>query len=122
VKEEGGSYGIVVQALEPRDFSTMGTAPPRPTRISKLYPDGREEFIRGAEFFELTPRDLKDVLATGRSPEVYTVVQLSSGTIPMAASIAAPSLLFEEVEIRRPSWAHELPPVLPRPSLSDVGG
>lgn len=118
VKEEGAEYGIVIAALEPRDFSTLGAAPPRPELTLRVYPDGRQELVRGAELFEIAPRDLKDVLATGRDAAVHTVTQLSAGAVPMAASIACPALLFEETEIRRPSGAHELPPVLPRPALT----
>jgi hypothetical protein len=115
VKEEGGTFGIVVQALEPRDYSTMGTALPRPERILKLHLDGREELVRGAELFEVTPRDLKDIVAVGDAPAVYTVTQFSAGAVPTAASVASPALLLDDVEIRRPSYGHELPPVLPRP-------
>jgi hypothetical protein len=118
VKEEGGNYGIVIDALEPRDYSTLGAAPPRPERIVRVYLDGHEELVRGAELFEISPRDLKDILATGQTPSVFTVTQLSAGEVPGAASVVSPALLFEDVEIRRPSGTHELPPVLPRPALT----
>lgn len=118
VKAEGGKYGLVVQALEPRDYSTGGMAPPATQRVLRLYLDGREEWVRGAELHQMTPRDLKDVLATGNSPAVFTFHPMVGGAVPGAASVASPDLLLEDVEIRRPSMAHELPPVLPRPSLT----
>lgn len=118
VREEGADYGIVVQAFEPRDFSSLGAAPPRPERVIRLYLNGREEVVRGAELFEIGPRALKDILATGQTASVHTITQLSAGSVPTAASIASPALLFEDVEIRRPSAAHELPPVLPRRTLA----
>jgi hypothetical protein len=80
--------------------------------------DGRQEQVRGAELYEIAPRDLKDIQATGRSPSVITVTHLSAGAVTTAASDWSPALMFDDVEIRRPSGAHELPPVLPRPALT----
>jgi TldD protein len=115
VKEEGGEFGLLVRALEPREYSTSGAAAPQPQLIVKLYLDGREEPVRGAELFDLTPRALKDIIAVGNDPSAYHTTPLVAGIVPVAASIVSPSLLLEDIEIRKPSQRHELPPVLPRP-------
>lgn len=117
VKEEGGSYGLIVKTLERREYSTSGNVPPRPEVLIKLHVDGKEEMVRGAEFHQLSPRDLKDVIATGTTLSAHHFSPSIAGAVPGGATTLAPSLLFEDVEVRRPSLAHELPPVLPRPEL-----
>lgn len=118
IAEEGAEYGLIVRALERREAASGGMAPPRPEVIVKLYADGREQAVRGAELHDLTPRALKDIIATGNTPSVYDYTPTIAGAFPSAASVVAPSLLLEDVEVRRPSLSHELPPVLPRPQLN----
>jgi len=66
-----------------------------PIAIYKVYPDGREEPVRGCEFGMLDVGTLKDIIAAGREPIVYNTGSATGA----AASVIAPAVLFEEVEL-----------------------
>jgi predicted Zn-dependent protease len=85
-----------------------------PLFVYRVYvSDGHEEPVRGGVIEGLTLRSLRNILAIGNDPVVYTFMQNSSdglagtalgafgsaqGGVP--STIVAPSLLLEEVEIR----------------------
>ncbi len=115
VKAEGGEYGLIVQRLSERAYSTGGAAPPEPERVFKLKQDGSLELVRGARLSEMNLRDLRMVLAHGAKPEVYSYqVRWPSG-LSSPTSVVAPSLLFEEVELTKPKRSYQRPKVLARP-------
>jgi hypothetical protein len=62
-----------------------------PVAIYKVYPDGREELVRGCEFGSLDVGTLKDIIAAGKDPIVHN----TGGS----TSVVAPAVLFEEVEL-----------------------
>lgn len=117
VADEGLDYGLVATRLESRDFSTNGVAPPSPQRLYKLYADGRMELVRGASFGEMSVGDLRDIL--GASAEVTSAHFATSwpSGLQTTSTVLAPSLLFEEIEVKRPKAAHSRPPALPKPVL-----
>ncbi len=116
VAEEGGEYGIVVQGLQSRGFATGGMAPPSPTRVFKLYPDGREVLVRGATFGEMNLRDLRSIIGNGSALHGYHFrVEWPSG-LSSPTSVYCPDLLFEEVELKKPKLSFSRPRVLDRPA------
>ena len=66
-----------------------------PVAIYKVYADGREELVRGCEFGSFDVGSLKDIIAAGRTPVVYN----SGSTTGARASVVAPAVLFEELEL-----------------------
>ncbi len=97
-----------------------------PMLVYRVYPDGREELVRGVRFRGLSTRSLKDII--GASDESYVLNFLDS-TVPFAlmgagsfvsnASVIAPGLLFEELEFERNQ--EDLPklPIVSPPSLTE---
>jgi TldD protein len=92
--------------------------------------DGREELVRGARLMGLTLRSMRNVLAIGNDQTVFPYFQsLVSGFAGTAlgafgsadsgvpSTIIAPSLLFEEVEVRGARGEPRRLPLLPAPSL-----
>src|SRR5260370_13958590 len=85
-----------------------------PLVVYKLYPaDGREELVRGARITGFSPRSLRTIAGIGDDDFVYNYMQshvtgigrtalgaLGSAQSGLPAAVVAPSLLFEEVEIR----------------------
>ncbi len=116
VKEEGGEFGLVVERLEERQYSTGGAAPPAPERVFKLGLDGSVTLVRGAQLSEMNLRDLRMLLGHGRTPHVYSYQVRWPGGLASPTSVVAPSLLFEEVELTRPKRSYQRPKVLPRPT------
>lgn len=89
--------------------------------------DGKEELVRGALIEEISVRTLKEIIAAGSDYHVNNRLTMGSGmmgaTVPFAASITmgiptaviAPSVLFEELELKRPSGALKKPALLEHP-------
>jgi hypothetical protein len=78
--------------------------------VYKVYPDGREELLRGMELAELSRAAFKDIVAVGDTSAVFTgefanglggsflFAGASEANAPIV-SCAVPSLLFEEVSL-----------------------
>jgi len=109
-----------------------GTGDRLPLLVYKVYPqDGREELVRGARIIGLNTRALRSLAGIGSDNFVYNYMQSQdagfSGTAlgafgsaqsGLPASVVAPSLLFEEVEVRGARGEPKRLPLLPAPPLS----
>ena len=91
---------------------TLGTGN-APRLLYRIYTsDGHEELVRGAVFNELDVRALRnDLIALGSDPLVSNRV----GGLP--ETIIAPSLLFDELEVKRADTSKEKLPEYPAPEL-----
>jgi hypothetical protein len=93
-----------------------------PVLVYRVYQDGREELVRGLRFRGLDTRSLKDILAA--STEQYAFDFLDN-TAPFAltggaafvseASVVAPAILIDDLEMDRAEQAFEKPPLVPPP-------
>jgi hypothetical protein len=84
-----------------------------PRLLYRVYAsDGHEELVRGAVFNELDVRALRhDLVALGDDP----LVSNRAGGVPQ--TIIAPSLLFDELEVKRADTSKEKLPEYPAPEL-----
>ena len=87
-----------------------GSAVGDPVALFRVYPDGREEMVRGCEFGAIEVAALKNIIAAGNEPVVYN---LRSGGVP--ASIIAPPVLFEELELFEVQDEPQRLPIVPAP-------
>lgn len=103
-------------ADQPRPYAyrvdTMGPGN-SPRLLFRVYAkDGHEELVRGAVFNELDIRALRnDLVALGNDPLV------SNRTGGIGQTIIAPSLLFDELEVKRADTSKEKLPEYPAPTL-----
>jgi len=103
--EESKQYAYRVETLGP------GNAPRLLYRVYAS--DGHEELVRGAVFNELDVRALRnDLIAVGDDP----LVSNRMGGVPQ--TIICPSLLFDELEVKRADTSKEKLPEYPAPELS----
>ena len=104
-RDRGLKYGYFVDTLGPRLT---------PRVLYRVWTaDGHEEMVRGAIFNELDTRALRsDLTAAGSDP----LVSNRSG-IPFS-SIVSPSVLFDELEVKRADNTKEKLPDYPPPPLS----
>jgi len=102
--EQGKPYGYRVDTLGPGNS---------PRLLYRVYArDGHEELVRGAMFNELDVRTLRnDVIALGDDP----LVSNRMGALPQ--TIIAPSILFDELEVKRADTTKEKLPEYPAPPL-----
>jgi TldD protein len=104
VTEQGKPYGYRVETLGPGNS---------PRLLYRVYAkDGHEELVRGAVFNELDIRALRsDLIAVGNDP----LVSNRAGATPM--TIISPSLLFDELEVKRADTSKDKLPDYPAPPL-----
>jgi predicted Zn-dependent protease len=102
------------QALLASYGGGAGTGDRLPLVVYRVYPeDGREEIVRGARVIGLNSRAIRNIAGIGNDNYVYNYMQsqingfagtalgaFGSAQNGLPASIVAPSLLFEEVEVR----------------------
>jgi TldD protein len=147
-KAEKLAYCIIVREMDnpslsllhQEDFSELlasygggaGTGDRLPLLVYKVYPEGgREEVIRGARIIGVNSRSLRNLAGIGNDNFVYNYMQSQiagfSGTAlgafgsangGLPASVVAPSLLFEELEVRGARGEPKRLPLLAAPPLS----
>jgi hypothetical protein len=93
-----------------------------PVEMYRVYPDGREELVRGGEGAGFNVQTFKDVLST--SKDVYAMNYLAPAVISwfvsggdpyVGASIITPDLFFEDGEIRLKEGDFPRPPLISSP-------
>jgi TldD protein len=104
-----------------------------PLVVYKLYPrDGHEELVRGARITGFSPRMLRNIAGIGKDEFVFNYMQSQingiSGTAlgafgsaqgnGLPATVIAPSLLFEEIEVRGARGEPKRLPILPEPPMT----
>ncbi|MEO8099587.1 MAG: metallopeptidase TldD-related protein [Acidobacteriota bacterium] len=121
-----GSIGEL-QAVAQANQQSGGAARPLspPLLAYRVYPDGREELVRGLRFHGVTARSLRDVLAASQETAVFEFVNtagalayLGSGGYLAATSVVSPGLLFEELEFETPRDQLPKPPTVPPPPIT----
>ncbi|HWG59634.1 MAG TPA: metallopeptidase TldD-related protein [Candidatus Acidoferrales bacterium] len=103
-RQEGKPYGYYAETL-------AGDINPR--LLYRVYAsDGHEELVRGAVFNELDTRALRnDLIAVGNDP----LVSNREGAIP--ETVISPSILFDEIEVKRTDGKNAKLPDYPAPDL-----
>lgn len=106
-KDEGLDFALKVSSLNPGRGEAIGA----PVIAHKIYAeDGRTEPVRGLVFERVEVRSLKRLLAAGDEPSIYN----SLGQ--QGVSVIAPPILFEELELNKPSEEFDKKPYLPSPA------
>ena len=146
VEERNGEYGIVVRRLgKPgiQSSSTRASVNYRagggqislqgPALAFKVYPDGREELLRQAEFAAVTDTLFKEIVAASASSTVYSTYDRYRATrsVPRRSfaggptvtmhlfSVSVPDLLVEELTMREPSGNLPHPPIAGHPFFAN---
>jgi TldD protein len=142
------SYCIVVREMDNPSISLLhqddfqellasfgggaGTGDRLPLVMYRIYPeDGREELIRGARLVGVNARALRNISAIGNDSFVFNYMQsqvagfagtalsaFGSAQNGLPASVVAPSLLFEELEVRGARGEPKRLPSLPAPPMA----
>jgi hypothetical protein len=135
VHRAGGSSGEFIQMA--MSMLQGGSAPGNNMlEVYKLYADGHEELTHGEQLPSMTVASFKDILAVGDKPVVYNSIFVpgftSIMTLGMSGDISAvtnmpvvsyvvPSLLFDEVSLKKASGPFPKAPVSNPPALNASG-
>jgi hypothetical protein len=112
-------YGIIVRKM---DFpstagieelthliqSQQGSTRPvsMPLLVYKVFPDGREELVRGMRFRGFSARSLKDILATGDNATVFDFIDSAApfalvgyANFTTESCVVAPSIIIDDLDL-----------------------
>ena len=114
LRELDGGF-TMTRRFEPQSFKLL------PIMVYRIYPDGREELIRGADLEGTPLRALADITMAGNDVETFNgYCGAESGFVPVSAT--SPSLLVAHVEVAKKQRAEDKPPILPEPAMAAAGG
>ena len=136
VKASGLKYGLVIRRLDfpstasleeltsiARQLQKSGYARTlnSPILAYRLYPDGRQELVRGLRFRDFSAKELRDVAAASDRPFVLNYINngsgfnhLDSGGDATSSTVVCPSLLFDSLDlVRSENEPGKLPSVAP---------
>lgn len=142
-KLRGKPYGLVIRKMEfpssasldelrrlmPRMAQSASSARSVsfPVLAYRVYPDGREELVRGFRFRDLTVRSLRDILAASEENYIFEFLDnnapsalMGAGGFAAESTVVAPAVLFDELQLDRAEERIPKPPVVPPPPLSGM--
>ncbi len=140
-RERNKPYGILVREM---DFPSSGSVAELrrmaasasqsggnplpltlPLLVYRVYPDGKEELVRGVKFRSLSTRSFKDILAASNENYVFDFIDsnapfalMGAGSFIASASVISPAILIDELEIEPIEEEIPKPPIVPPPPLT----
>jgi predicted Zn-dependent protease len=115
LKQENKEYGIVLRRMR-----TAG----QPIMAFKMYQDGHEELIHGVQLSGLNAAAFKDIVAASKDQNMQTVEFRPEALMSIMSlgdegfapvTLAVPSLLFDDVTVRKVRGETSKPPIVPSP-------
>jgi predicted Zn-dependent protease len=141
VNKRGLQYGIIVReigssgaSMEEHTMAMVSAMTGRGEKSRsvllayKIYPDGREELVRGAHLSGMSLESFKSIVAASKSATVYTALEMPRINFSMISRFAAgetgmpimscvaPSLLFDDLTLTKPTGELPKPPFSTPPS------
>jgi TldD protein len=136
-KARGKSYGIIVRKMDFPSSASVdearrilasqsggGRPVSLPVLVYRLYPDGREELVRGLHFKGMNARSLKDIVGVSDESNVFEFLEngapfalLGGASYAAESSVIAPSLLVDDLELVRTEEEFPRPPAAPPPAF-----
>lgn len=118
VKKANLPYGLFFDEIQGGATNPMRTGiggfTVIPTMVYRVYPDGREELVRGVDLVGTPLTSFSKIMAADNAPAVFNgMCGAPSGLIPVAA--VAPGMLVGQVEIQKKPKSQETSPILAPP-------
>ncbi len=119
IKAANKPYGLFFDDIEGGFTFTQRVIPNafnvRPTVVYRVYPDGREELVRGVDLIGTPLIAFSKIVAVDDQVAVFNgMCGAESGWVPVSAS--SPGLLVAQIEVQRKEKSQERAPLLPPPS------
>jgi len=119
VKAANKPYGLYFEDVEGGFTFTQRFIPNafsvRPTVVYRIYPDGREELVRGLDLIGTPLIAFSKIVAADDEVGVFNgLCGAESGWVPVSA--VSPGLLVSQMEVQLKAKSQQRAPVLPRPS------
>ena len=121
-----GGNGDLQGLLSGRAQSGGSVSPVSPPVLAyRVYPDGREELVRGLRFNGVSTRSLRDILAASSETTVFDYLNNGAplarsgvGGYIAATAVVSPGLLFDELELDRAQEQLQRPAIVPPPTTA----
>ena len=138
VQQRNKQYGIIVRKMdfpssatleEYRRIVTASQSSSRPVSVPilayRVFPDGREELIRGMRFRGFNGKSLRDILAVGDDNVTLEYMEngapmaiLGGGGFTAEVSVIAPSVLIDDLELHPAEEEMPKLPIVPPPDMT----
>ena len=123
IRDSGRPFGLFIDDIQ-GGVTTTGRFMPNafnvePNVVYRIYPDGREELVRGVDLIGTPLTTLSRVIAADDQVAVFNgFCGAESGSVPVSA--AAPGILVSQIEVQKKGKSQERLPILPRPTQDAV--
>ena len=118
VKKQGLPFGLYFDVIE-GGFTFVGRMMPNsfnvlPLMVYRIYPDGKEELIRGADLIGTPLTTFSKIIAADKNVAVFNgFCGAESGSVPVSAT--SPGILVTQIEVQKKAKSQERIPLLPAP-------
>ena len=119
IKSQNKEFGLIFDDIS-GGFTFTGRTTPnsyvvKPVTVWKVYPDGREEMVRGVDMIGTPLLTFSRIMAASDRELVFNgACGAESGWVPVSA--IAPDILVREVEVQRRQKSNDRPPILSKPT------
>jgi TldD protein len=118
IKKEGLPFGLYFDQIEggftitervmPNSFNVL------PLMVYRVYPDGHEELVRGADLIGTPLTTFSKIVAADKNVAVFNgFCGAESGSVPVSAS--SPAIFVTQIEVQKKAKSQERIPLLPAP-------
>lgn len=118
ITKQGLPYGLLFDDIE-GGFTFTGRMIPNafnvlPLMVYRIFPDGREELVRGADLIGTPLTTFSKIVAADKNVAVFNgVCGAESGGVPVSAS--SPAIFVSQIEVQKKAKSQERIPILPAP-------
>ena len=118
VREEGLPFGLYFEDIQ-GGFTNTGRIAPnafnvKPVLVYRIYPDGREELVRGVDLIGTPLTSFSKITAASDEVTVFNgICGAESGSVPVAA--VSPAILVSQIEVQKKNKSQDRVPVLGPP-------
>jgi predicted Zn-dependent protease len=118
IKKQGLPFGLFFDEIE-GGFTFTGRTIPNafnvlPLKVYRIYPDGREEMVRGADLIGTPLTTFSKIVAADKNVAVFNgYCGAESGSVPVSAS--SPAIFVTQIEVQKKAKSQERIPILPAP-------
>jgi TldD protein len=118
IKQQNKPFGLLFDDIQGGFTLTMRALPNAfevlPIMVYRIYPDGREELVRGVNLVGTPLAAFSKILAADDEKAVFNgVCGAESGFVPVSAS--GPAILISQIEVQKNTKSQERAPILPAP-------
>jgi predicted Zn-dependent protease len=118
VKKQGRPFGLLFDDIQ-GGFTMTGRMLPNsfnvlPVMVYRIYPDGREELVRGVDLIGTPLTVFTRIIAVDNEIAIFNgICGAESGGVPVSA--AGPGILISQIEVQKKDKSQERSPILGPP-------